>query len=64
MNENTKVYLKQWKTVNREHINCYQKAYLTTHNIRVNCDVCSGHYKKYFKATHENTKLHKKASNS
>ena len=37
----------------------YQRQYMLQHNTPTECDICHGHYRKYFKKHHEKTSKHK-----
>lgn len=36
----------------------YQREYMARHNTAMECAVCHGHYRKYFKNHHEKSKKH------
>ena len=51
-------YKKAWRKSNSIHLKQYQHQYLEKHNVPVQCDVCSGRYKKYNKAIHLHSAKH------
>jgi len=55
---NAAAYKKAWRQAHTSHIKLYQKQYLEKNNVLVQCEVCSGRYKKYNKAIHLNSDKH------
>lgn len=45
-------------TMSKEYLKKYIKE---KHEEDYHCNICNGHYKKYFKKVHESSKKHKKA---